>query len=317
MNVHFSLDAVPRMPGATLTMGTFDGVHLGHQAVIGETIRQAAGGPSVVLTYFPHPREVVRGEGPPLLTLLDEKVAVLGLHAVDHLVVLPFTKELAAWPAERFVDDVLATRLGVKAVVVGHDHRFGLRGAGDAALLREMGAARGFAVTEVPPLVVDGQTVSSSAIRARLDGGAAAGAAALLGRRYTLAGTVVEGDRRGRTLGYPTANIRPDAGKLVPGHGIYAVRVRIERPPHVGLEGVDGGWRDGLASLGTRPTFDGQDVRLEVYLFDFDGDLYGQRLRVAFVEKLRSEQRFASAEALVAQMDEDAVIGRRVLASVS
>lgn len=307
MNVHYGLDAVPRMPGAVLTMGTFDGVHRGHQSVMAETVRRAGAGRSVALTYDPHPRAVLFGAGPPLLTTLGEKMAAMAATGLSDLVVVPFTRDIAAWTAERFVDDVLVERIGVGEVVLGHDHRFGARGAGDAALLRQMGASRGFTVDQLPPLEIDGQVVSSSAIRALLAGGDVTEAARLLGRRYTLSGTVVRGDQLGRTLGYPTANLDPDAGKLVPGHGIYAVRVIAE----------DGTPHDGLASLGTRPTFDGRDVRVEAHLLDYDGDLYGQRLTLAFVQFLRSERRFASAEALIVQMDEDAVIGRQVLASVS
>ena len=307
MRVHLGLDAVPRMPGAVLTMGTFDGVHLGHQAVIGETVRLAAGLPSVLLTYDPHPRQVVRGEGPPLLTTVDEKIAVIEATGVTDVVVVPFTREIAAWSAERFVEDVLVRRIGVRDVVLGHDHRFGARGAGDATLLRQLGAVHGFGVDVLPPQEIGGQIVSSSVVRALLVGGDVTEAARLLGRPYTLSGTVVHGDQIGRTLGYPTANLDPDTDKLVPGHGIYAVRART----------ADGAVHNGLVSLGTRPTFDGRDVRVEAHLFDYDGDLYGQRLGLAFVRFLRHEQRFDSAEALVRQMDEDAVIGRRVLDSVS
>ena len=307
MHVYRRLDAVPRLPGAVLTMGTFDGVHLGHRAVIGEAVRRAAGGPAVVLTYDPHPRAVVRGEGPPLLTTLDEKVRLIEEAGATHLVVLPFTHELASWTAERFVDDVLVERLGVGEVVLGHDHRFGARGAGDAALMRQLGQAHGFSVDEIGPMGQGGRVVSSSAIRAALSTGDLEVATALLGRRYTLGGEVVQGDQRGRTLGYPTANLRPDAGKLVPAHGVYAIRVQTP----------DGAWHGGLASLGVRPTFDGEDVRVEAHLLDFAGDLYGQRLVLDFVRVLRPEQRFASVEALVAQMDEDAVIGRAALSGVS
>lgn len=311
MHVHHGLDAVPRLPGCVLTMGTFDGVHAGHAAVMAETVRRAGQGaearPSAVLTYDPHPRAVLFGQGPPLLTTLAEKTSAIAHQHVEHLVVVPFTKELAAWSAERFVDEVLVQRLGAGEVVLGHDHRFGAYGRGDAALLRTLGAARGFSVDEVPPLEVGGRVVSSSAIRALLAAGDVSEAATLLGRRFTLSGTVVRGDQIGRTLGYPTANLAPDAGKLVPGHGVYALRVQTE----------DGAWHGGLASLGVRPTFDGQDVRVEAHLLDFSGDLYGQRLTLEFVRFLRPEQRFDGVDALVRQMDEDAVIGRQVLAALS
>ena len=308
MTGYDALDGYPRDPRSVVTMGTFDGVHRGHAALVGEVVRRAriTGGPSVAVTFEPHPREVVRGAPIPLLTPPAERARLLAALGLDRLVVLPFTRATMDLDAAAFVRDVLVGAVGAAEVVVGHDHHFGKGRGGTPEALRALGEAMGFRVDTVPAVVVDGAPVSSSRVRAALGGGAVGAAERLLGRRYAVAGTVVAGDRRGRTLGFPTINVAPDdARTLLPAHGVYAVRV--ETP---------GGERGGVASLGVRPTFDGADVRLEAYLFDFDGDLYGAAVRVEFVERLREERRYPDAEALVAQMREDAAVGRAILASV-
>jgi riboflavin kinase / FMN adenylyltransferase len=294
---------------SVVTVGTFDGVHRGHQALVRDVVARAAaaGGPSVVVTFEPHPREVVTGQPVPLLTTVGERADALAALGLDRLVVLPFTPALAATDGETFVRDLVCGRIGCGVFVAGHDHGFGRGRAGDAALLARLGDELGFTLAQAPAVVLDdGTVVSSSAVRAALEHGDVREAARLLGRTFAVSGRVGQGDRRGRTLGFPTANVAPDhPRKLLPAHGVYAVRV--ETP---------GGRSGGVANVGRRPTVEGQDVRLEAHLFGFDGDLYGQAVRVEFVERLREERRFASLDALTAQIREDAANARRLLGDV-
>ena len=293
-------DEIARDPRAVLTTGTFDGVHLGHRAILRYLVRRASevGGVPTVVTFDPHPREVLTGVPIPLLTTLDERAALAEALGVERFVVLPFDRALAAMEPEAYVEDVLLGRVGLREAVIGYDHRFGRKRRGDRALLEALGAAHGFTVDVIPEQVIHGTTVSSSAIRRRLlDDGDAREAAALLGRPYSFAGTVEEGDRRGRTIGFPTANVAPvHARKVVPRPGVYAVRCDLP----------DGSSCDGMMNVGRRPTFEADGrVKAEVHLFDFDGDLYGRALRVHVVARLRDERRFDGVEALVAQLHED------------
>jgi riboflavin kinase/FMN adenylyltransferase len=296
MHVYRSLSDVPQAaPGRAVALGTFDGVHVGHRRVIGSALERARAGGfvSAVVTFDPHPLHVLRPEEPPrLLTDTDRKIELVAELGVDEAVVIPFTADFAQQSAETFCERVLAGTLGVRSVSVGANFRFGHGAAGDAALL----AARPEFETNVVELVQQGgESISSSRIRDLLSAGDVAAAAALLGAPYTLAGVVVEGDRRGRELGMPTANVQPRAGVVVPAAGIYAVTVATgaKRTP-------------GAASIGVRPTFAGDgDVRVEVHLIGFDGDLYGRSLQLSFLERLRDEVRFDSAGELVEQMRKD------------
>ena len=308
MQRYHGLDGYPRDVRAAITVGTFDGVHAGHEAIIRDVVRRAGarGGPGVVVTFDPHPREVVTGEPVALLSTLDERAACCEALGVERFVVVPFTADLASWSAERFAREVLFEQVGFGEIVVGHDHGFGRGREGGVDLLRALGDELGFAVDETPPLAVGGVVVSSSEVRRQLAAGDVAGAAALLGRPYAVEGKVVRGDQRGRLLGYPTANVAAPARKIVPANGVYAVRAEV------------GGERfGGVMNVGTRPTFDGEGVRLEAHLFGFEGDLYGQVLRVEFVERIRDEQRFSGVDALRVQLAEDAAVGRALLARVS
>jgi riboflavin kinase/FMN adenylyltransferase len=278
--------------GTAVTIGAYDGVHRGHQFVIGELRRLAAAGglESVVLTFDRHPAAVVRADSAPkLLTDLDQKLEVLAATGVDHTVVVHFDHARSQEEPEDFVRDVLVGALGARVVVVGEDFHFGRRRRGNVELLRDMGAALGFDVVHVPLLA----GVSSTAIRALVGAGDVGAAAELLGRPLEVRGVVERGDRRGRELGYPTANVAVPAEVLLPAPGIYA------------------GWYDGrqaaAVSVGRRPTFhDGvAPVVLEAYLLDFDGDLYGRPARVSFVSRLRDQERYDSVDALVAQMARD------------
>lgn len=287
-----------------LAIGTFDGVHLGHRSVVRGMTRaaRAARAPAVVLTFVPHPLAVLRPEAvPPLLTAYAARADLLWGLGIDALVELPFTRELAAVPAEVFVEEYLCRRARVRSVFVGADFTFGARGAGTPELLAQAGARScGLRVEIVPLRLQGGSPISSTRIREALRAGRPGAAARLLGHPFVLAGVVGQGDRRGRTIGFPTANLVPDPRLARPAAGVYAVRCRIlgEREP--------GPWRPAVANLGSRPTVGGGDSRLEVHLLGFQGDLYGTSLEVAFIRRLRGERRFPDLEALRRQIARDA-----------
>ena len=302
--------SVPRHArGCVIALGNFDGVHRGHQAVIGEARSIAAhlGTQLAVLTFEPHPRALFAPNAPPFrLTPLRAKLELLRQLRVDAMFAMRFNRGLANMPAEQFVDDVLVRTLGVSHVVVGHNFAFGHNRGGNATLLQARAAAGGYGLTSMVP-VTDGAdtTFSSTAIRRHLGDGAPEAAARLLGRDWAIQGRVRGGRQLGRTLGFPTANIALGS-HLRPAFGVYAVRVRLPGPdtlsPHVGV-----------ANLGRRPTVDGEAELLEVHLFDFAGDLYGQRLKVELVAHLRGEQKFDGLDALRAQIARDCEAARAAL----
>ncbi len=288
-----------------VTIGNFDGVHLGHRAILSRVIQRARelDAQAVAITFEPHPLKVLRPEmNLPLLTTPEQKTRLLGAAGLDAVVVLPFTREFAALPARDFVRQYFLERLRVREVVVGHDYCFGRGREGNIDLLKEMGQKHGFTVQVVWAVEADNAVVSSSLIRALLRLGKVEEAALLLGRPYGVAGRVVHGKGRGgKLLGVPTANIRP-ANELLPATGIYAVRVRR------GEETLGG-----AANIGTCPTFENGEFSLEVHLLDFNGDLYDEDLGVEFVARLREERRFPSIEALAAQIHADIKRARQVL----
>lgn len=296
-------------PRVALTLGKFDGVHLGHQHLLG-IVRGAArrlGAASAALVLHPHPATVLHGARVPVLTALDERLALVG-DAVDRAAPLGFDAALAGLSPAAFADR-LARSFDLAAMVVGPDFAFGRDRSGTASHLAELGAARDFEVVVAEPMLVGGAPVSSARIRAAVERGDVAAARALLGRPPRLRGVVVHGAKRGRLLGYPTANLAPSADYVVPGNGIYAVRVAWWAGGSGDAEPME---RIGAASLGIRPQFDGGDRSIEVYLLDFDGDLYGVELAVDFLEFLRPEARFESVEALVAQIGRDVAAARGV-----
>jgi riboflavin kinase / FMN adenylyltransferase len=296
--------------GAVVAIGNFDGVHIGHRAVIDAArgIAKAASAPLAVLTFEPHPRSVFLPGAPPFrLTPFRAKARLLAEAGIDDLFLLRFDRRLAARSAEEFVADLLVGRLGASHIVVGQDFTFGRGRGGNPALLQAMGARLGFAVTVLEPLADDdGKICSASRIRRHLADGRPRDAAELLGRPWEIEGRVRQGDRRGRELGFPTANLGI-ADYLPPAPGVYAVRAAIE-------EGGGPAWRDGVANFGRRPTFDGVDWRFETFLFDFAGDLYGRHLRVAVIDFIRPDLKFDGADALIRQMKDDAVRARAILA---
>ena len=301
----------PNVEGTVVTVGTFDGVHRGHQDVLTRLVQraQALGARSVLLTFDPHPLEVVNpAAAPPLLTVGDEKIEVLAESGIDYVAILPFTRTLAAFDAERFVDEVLVGRLRVRHLLMGHDHGFGRNRAGDENVLRALGTTRGFSVEVVDPVIgPHGQPVSSTAIRRAVAGGDLERAAEGLGRQYALGGRVSHGEQRGRLLGFPTINVPlPSPRKLLPPQGVYAIRVQTPHGPF-----------GGMLNLGPRPTFDDARVSLEAHLFEASGDFYGMRVRIDFVRRLRETERFDSVDALVAQLRKDERTAREALALTS
>ena len=315
MKRQIGLGEITKDDCSVLTVGTFDGVHLGHQAIIRYLNERAAkvDGCSVVVSFDPHPREVVLGKHVPLLTTLEERGDLLEAFGVERFVVLPFTRDLSNLSPRDYVEQVLIETIGLREIVIGYDHRFGRDRAGDRATLEALGAEHGFSVDVIPeqnlPSTRSGGvhevTVSSSEIRRLLaEEGDVARAAELLGWPYALTGTVIRGDQRGRTIGYPTANLRVHGDrKLVPKPGVYAVRVEY------GDETFGG-----VMNIGRRPTFETDGaVTVEAHLFDFGREIYGRELEVAFVERIRDEQKFSGPDALVEQLRTDEVQSRVVL----
>jgi riboflavin kinase/FMN adenylyltransferase len=302
------LAALPRSRnGTALTVGTFDGVHRGHVLVLERTAARAreAGLASVLLTFDPHPLDVVNpSAAPPLLTLWNEKLEVLAETSIDYVAVVPFTADLSAFSAEEFVDRVLIRTFGMKELLIGHDHGFGRGRAGDVESLRMIGRRRGCPVEVVDAVLgSDGAPISSTAIRRAVAHGDLARASDGLGRRYAFVGRVTAGEGRGRLLGFPTVNLElASRRKLLPPHGVYAVHV----------EGQRGGF-GGMMNLGPRPTFGDERVTLEVHLFDATGDWYGRTVRVQFVARLRDTMKFAGPAELVAQLERDAEQARALV----
>jgi riboflavin kinase/FMN adenylyltransferase len=294
-----------------VAIGNFDGVHLGHQRLLHTAVAaaQSLGGDAVVFTFEPHPAAVLAPhKAPPLITSLPRKLELLAQAGISACVLEPFTRELAGMSPEAFLQSILVETLGARHIVVGYDFTYGHDRAGTAASLRAFGAARGIGVDVIEPVEVGGVVVSSTRVRELVRAGDMAGARALLGRDYDLDGTVVRGDGRGARIGMPTANLAVDS-QLLPAGGVYAVRVQL-------LERADSRPVPAVANLGTNPTFvDRTELSLEVHLLDFSGDLYGQRLRVQLVERLRGEQRFSGIDALLAQIRADIARARDILAA--
>ncbi len=297
---------IPSDRGTVVTVGTFDGVHRGHWAVLQE-IRErahATGRRSVLVTFDPHPLRIVRPEdAPPLLTTPLEKKEILAESGLDYAVFVSFTERLSRYEPRRFVEEILVARLRVEELVIGYDHGFGRDRAGNAATLVEIGRDLGFAVDVVPPVAAGAEPISSTRIRAAIEAGRMDEARECLGRPYSMRGIVVRGDGRGRQLGFATANLVVSGeGKLIPPAGIYAVSGVLRS-----------GTFQGALHLGPRPTFKGSPPSVELHLLDFDRDIYGEEVRVDFVEYLRPVLPFDGAEALVQQMIKDVEMARHVL----
>jgi len=295
------------LPRTVLTIGNFDGVHLGHQAILRRAVEQAkrVAGQVVTLTFEPHPIAVLApARAPALLQPLHDRLATLRTLGVDVVVVQRFTREFATLDPDAFVQEFLLPHLALAHVVVGYNVTFGRDRAGSGETLRRLGESHGFGVDVVGPVEVDGDKVSSSVLRGVLEAGDMRHAARLLARPFALRGRVVGGERRGRTLGFPTANLHVRSRLLLPPHGVYAVQVATRTGRH-----------PGVLNIGIRPTFGERRLTVEAHLLDFDGDLYGQWLTVEFVERLRGEMPFAGVDALKTAIAADVARARAVLAA--
>jgi riboflavin kinase / FMN adenylyltransferase len=303
--------------GCAVTIGTFDGVHVGHVAMIARLREHARrlGVPATLVTFEPTPREYLDPTNAPArLTRLRERLPLFARAGVERCIVLRFDEHLRSVHGAEFVERLLDRRLGARAVMVGHDFRFGYKGEADVEALRAAAPAHGFELDVLAPVMIDGERVSSSGVRTALAAGDLDRAARWLGRRYSMQGRVIEGERLGRKLGFPTANLGMHR-RVAPLTGIFAVRVHVgaPHPSSLAAGAGRGSGLPGVASLGTRPTVDGRELLLEAHVFDFDGDLYRRHIEVEFVRRLREERRFESLDALVAQMHEDARAARAAL----
>lgn len=293
------------LDGAVVTVGTFDGVHLGHQALVGRAIARARALslPAVVYTFDPHPARVIApSKAPPVLLSIEERARVLGELGVDLVIAEPFDRAFADVTADAWVERWLVGQLHPRAVVIGFNFTYGHKRGGDPAHMARMGARFGFEVDEVGAVSVEGGVVSSTRVRERVAAGEVAEVARLLGRPFAITGVVEHGDQRGRTIGFPTANIAAE-GEILPANGVYAGHVVLP----------DGRRFPSVSNIGRRPTFAGREVRVEAHLLDFDGDLYGQHLRLELVARLREERRFDGLPALTAQIRADAAEARAIL----
>ncbi len=290
-----------------ITLGNFDGIHLGHQKILASVIKRAQrlGAPSLVYTFDPHPLKVVAPHKcPPLIVGLEDKKALIEAAGIEYLVFARFTQELAATAPEEFAREVIVRRLGAVEVLVGENFSFGRGRSGGVGRLKELGRDMGFVVRAVPPCTRGGQMVSSSRIRALICDGKVKKAASLLGRPFFIRGRVVSGDSLGRTLGFPTANIEP-AGELIPLDGVYAVMTTLQ-----------GARYKGMVNIGRGPTFKGKSRKIEVHILGFKGDLYGEDISVEFMKRLRNEKAFCDGDALIRQIKRDRERVEKVLADV-
>ena len=299
MQIYYGIQDFQPLTRAAVTSGTFDGVHLGHQKILARLreIAQTEGGESVVLTFWPHPRTVVANDSPnlKLLSTLDEKIELLRQNGVNHLLVVPFTREFSELSSEEYVQQILVDKLGTKKLVIGYDHRFGRNREGGFDYLQAHAPRFGFEIEEISRQEIEHLTISSTKIRQALEIGNLLVANELLGRNYTFTGLVAKGRQLGRTLGFPTANVQiSETFKLIPADGVYAVRAHVR-----------GNTYGGVMNIGLRPTVSGVGRTQEVHLFDFNEDIYGETLTVELVGFVRAEQKFDGLEALKAQIDLD------------
>lgn len=308
MLVHRDLNSLPVFKNAVVTIGTFDGVHLGHQQVIRQLREEAllCNGESVIITFEPHPRLVLNNRKAPisLLTTLEEKIYLLSKQEIDHLVVVPFTRAFSEQTAADYISGFLVDLFHPHTIIIGYDHRFGHNREGDFSMLQNIGIQYHFKAREIPRQVLHHITVSSTGIRKHLLNGEIAEANELAGYPYMLSGEVIHGDKRGRTLGFPTANLAiPVREKLIPADGVYAVKVTIPSP--VGEDNSSMEVFDAALNIGKLPTFDGHEQRIEAFIFDFDRDIYNRKIMISFYDFIREDIKFPDVASLVRQMTKD------------
>lgn len=309
MHVHNDINQLPSFTNAAITIGTFDGVHQGHCQIIAQLKAEARriNGESVLITFSPHPRLVIGNSAEPLklINTQAERIALLETQQIDHLVIVPFTLPFAQQPAADYIEKFLVEKFRPASIIIGYDHRFGHNREGNFEMLRSRQQEFGYYLIEIPAEVLNDVAVSSTKIRKALQMGDMATANNWLGYPYFFSGTIIEGNKLGRKLGYPTANVgRIDADKLLPGNGVYAVRSKL---------GNDKPWIPGMMNIGLRPTVDGKQLTTEVHLFDFDADIYGRVLQTQVLHYLRPEQKFDGLDALVEQLGKDALAARALL----
>ena len=293
-----------RFDSSIITLGNFDGLHLGHQELIKRIIQRAeeTASLSMVVTFRPHPLKILAPDKcPPLISIYEEKIRLLEKLGIDVLVKIPFSLDFAAMEPRAFVKDLLCDLLGAKEIFVGYNYRFGKGRKGDIRLLRELGEEFGFAVREIDQVSLNGEVISSTRIRQLLKNGEVEAAAKFLGRPYALCGIVVKGDGRGRGLGFPTANIA-SRHAIIPSNGVYAVKLSVRDRDY-----------NGVVNIGMRPTFEPGTLAIEVHIFDFDEDIYGEEITVSFMRKIREEKKFRNAGALIKQISKDITEARRLL----
>jgi len=307
MTVHTDIQQLPAFRNAVVTIGTFDGVHKGHQQILKLMMDEArkVDGETVIITFHPHPRQVIAANQTELFLLnsLEEKKALLEKYGIDHLVITPFTEAFSLQSAEAYIENFLVKTFHPHSIIIGHDHRFGKSRSGDFALLEEKGKELDYQVKEIPEFMLQENTISSTIIRQALQKGNIDAANECLGYPYFFSGTVIEGNKLGRTIGYPTANLQvTEDKKLIPGNGVYAVKVVVNggyssfNSPHS---------YSGMMNIGIRPTVEGVNRMIEVNIFDFDRDIYGDLLTVHIYKRLRSEQKFNGLEELKEQLGKD------------
>lgn len=298
MKIYHGLDEFKKLDYAVVTSGTFDGVHFGHQKILErlDEITKQNGGESVLLTYWPHPRLVLYPDQEIfMLSSIEEKAELLSRKHIDHLVIIPFTEQFSSLSSEAFIKKILVKKIGTKKLVIGYDHKFGKNRSGSFEELKKDGPIYGFEVEEIPKQMIENNAVSSTKIRKALSKGEVDIANEYLGRPFCIHGKVIEGDKIGRTLNFPTANIEVTfKHKLIPSEGIYAVMVFIDEESY-----------QGMLNIGYRPTFGGTQKRVEVNIFNFEKDIYNQEIKVEFYHKIRSEIKFQNVGALKSQLQKD------------
>lgn len=308
MRVFKDIHHLPVLGSPVITIGTFDGVHLGHQKIIDQLKKEAslAGGETAIVTFFPHPRKVVHKEQKPLylLNTLNEKLELLEKYGVDNVIVVPFNQEFANQSAAAYVEDFLVKQIHPSVIIIGYDHKFGKDRAGDYKTLESFGEMHGFKVREIPEELLNEVTISSTKIREAIKRGDIAQANEYLGHAYAFSGKVVKGNQLGRTIGFPTANIQmEDPDKLLPAVGVYAVSVKDEN----GLS------YNGMLNIGFRPTVNGNTMTTEVNIFGFNQEIYGQQLTVNLIARLRDEQKFDGLDSLKEQLKKDQLMAQSLL----
>lgn len=307
MNVYYGIQEFKKLDNAVVTSGTFDGVHIGHQKIINRLneVAKLTNGQSVVITFYPHPRSVISTDNQvvKILSTLDEKIELLEKYGINHLLIIPFTREFSELSSEEFIQKILIQGIGTKTLVIGYDHRFGKNREGGFDYLKLNKEKYGFEIEEISRRDIENVAVSSSKIRKALQEGDVPSAEHFLGRNYALSGVIVKGKQLGRTIGFPTANIQVrEIAKLIPSDGVYAVKVYYKEQAF-----------GGMLNIGNRPTVDGTFQTVEVNIFDFDQEIYGENLTVEFLQKTRNEQKFNGLEELKTQIAKDKITCMKIL----